>query len=266
MIARLTRNSVTALLLLAAASVASAETYDYSFGDTFGGSTIGGSYEGSFHMDNTPTSSECDASLSATGTWMSSSYSLFSAEYTASNTLGTGSAEATVSYMGSVVYHKSLSKSWKWSWSKSKTVFKKDVTFTVFGAPVSLSTDCKWEAKAGLNLALTPTGCGADGSATFALKASGSAGITSGLVSGSLVVKVAVVEVKPKGELNANFSYLYASGSVKATASIDLTYSLSLFGFEIGSGSLYKEKVYDKTWTWTKGLTAGARATLAAGH
>jgi len=26
--------------------------------------TIGGSYEGSFHMDNTPTSSECDASLS----------------------------------------------------------------------------------------------------------------------------------------------------------------------------------------------------------
>jgi len=196
---------------------------------------------------------------------MSSSYSLFSAEYTASTPSGRAPRKRpSAIWVGRLSQVAVEELEVELVEVEDRVQEGRDV-HGVRRAGVALD-GLQVEAKAGLNLALTPTGCGADGSATFALKASGSAGITSGLVSGSLVVKVAVVEVKPKGELNANFSYLYASGSVKATASIDLTYSLSLFGFEIGSGSLYKEKVYDKTWTWTKGLTAGARATLAAGH
>ncbi|KAF0243285.1 MAG: hypothetical protein FD180_3470 [Planctomycetota bacterium] len=251
---RLFPTLAAAILLLASAGTASAKTYAYDFGDSFGGSTIGGAYAGHFWMENTATSADCEASLAATGTWMGTSYALFAAEYSASQTLGSGTAEATVTYMGSVVYHKSLSKSWKWSWKKSKTVFEKSATFMVFGAPVSVSTDCKWVVDAKMNLALTPTGAGADGSAAFDLKATGSAGVSIPIFSGSLVVKVTVIEVKPKGELEANFSYLHAEGSVKANSLIDLALSVSIFGFSLPPVTFYKEYLYDKTWTWTKEL------------
>ncbi|MEK7468463.1 MAG: hypothetical protein AAB074_13720 [Planctomycetota bacterium] len=243
-----------AILLLASAGTASAKTYEYDFAGSFGGHTIGGAYSGSFWMENTPTSADCEASLAATGIFMGTSYALFTAEYSASQTLGSGSAEATVTYMGSVVYHKSLSKSWKWSWKKSKTVFEKSATFMVFGAPVSVSTDCKWVVDASMNLALTPTGAGADGSAAFDLKATGSAGISIPIFSGSLVVKVTVIEVKPKGELEANFSYLYAMGSVKASSVIDLAFAASFFGFSLPPVTFYKDYIYDKTWAWTREL------------
>lgn len=242
------------LILVAAAAPASAETYSYPFSGSFGGSTLGASYAGELYMYNTPTHSETSASASATGSWMGTSYSLFTAAYEAENTLGSGSASIDVTYMGSVVYHKSLAKSWKWTWSKSKTVFDESWSFSVFGVPVTIATDCKWTASASLNIVLTPTGCGSDGTAKFALTANGSAGVSLFGLSGSLKLKVTVIEVKPSGELNANFDYLYASGSVTAKAEIDLDFVVTFFGYTIFSYELYHEWPYSKTWTWTKPL------------
>lgn len=243
------------LLLLVASAPAAAETYAYAVHDSYGSSTLGGSYGAYFHMTNTPTSADCDAHLAVSGSWMGTSYSVFTAAYTATQTLGTGTADATVTYMGSVVYHTSLSKSWTWSWSKSKTVFTKSATFSVFSVPVTVSTDCKWSASASLSLALTPTGCGADGSAKFALTASGSAGITIPFVfSGTAVLKVTVIELKPSGELEANFTYLHALGSVSAKASYEIHLVVTLFGFTITDTTLYKTYPYDHTWAWTKHL------------
>lgn len=252
---RLFPTLAAAILVLATAGTAGAKTISWDVGDSFGGPTLGGSYGAHFLMENTPTSADVDASIFATGSWMGTSYSLFTADYTAHQSLGSAEAEATVTYMGSVVFHKSLAKSWKWSWKKSKTVFEKTATFSVFGVPVSVSTDCKWVVDANLNLGFSLTGCGADGSAAFDLKATGSAGISIPFVfSGSLVVKVTVVEVKPTGELEANYSYLHAAAAVKANASIDLSLVTSFFGISLPPVTFYKEKVYDKTWTWTEEL------------
>ena len=245
---------VALLALCAFAVPATAETYSYEFGDSFGGSTIGGSYDGHLYMTNTPTSSLVDAEASLTGTWMGTSYSLLGLSYEADQVLGSGTADATVTYMGFTVYSKSVAKSWKWKWSKSKTVFDKSATFMVFGAPITVATHCKWEVKTNLNLALTPTGCGTDGAVTGYLKATGSAGISLSFLSGSLIVKITVVDVKISGEANANIDYLYAKAAVKAESILDFSFSASFFGFSLPPVTLYKSFLYDKTWSVTKGI------------